>query len=191
MDEQPQSQPQQQPQSNGYGKRPLWQWIVLYAVIAVVVYGLVYYFVFAKKGGYNSNSSNSNKQQYSQSQSTNSTTGSASPQAMVGNSIAMTKIDPAKGSYLTDTKGMTLYVFDKDQPQKSNCSGTCLANWPIFAAPSAASTNPVNDFGVIQSTDGKYMYTYKNMPLYYYIKDKQPGDTTGDGVGGVWHLVKP
>lgn len=37
-------------QGSGYGKRPLWQWIVIYVVIGVVVYGLVYYFVFANKG---------------------------------------------------------------------------------------------------------------------------------------------
>jgi hypothetical protein len=36
----------------GYGKRPLWQWILLYVLIGGVVYFLVYYFVFAKKGGY-------------------------------------------------------------------------------------------------------------------------------------------
>lgn len=36
--------------SYGYGKRPLWQWILLYAVTAGVLYGFVYYFVFAKNG---------------------------------------------------------------------------------------------------------------------------------------------
>jgi len=42
----------------GYGKRPLWQWLALYAVIGIIVYGLVYYFVLAKKGGsYSMNSS--------------------------------------------------------------------------------------------------------------------------------------
>jgi plastocyanin len=35
---------------DGYGKRPLWQWALIYLVIAVVIYGLVYYFVLAKKG---------------------------------------------------------------------------------------------------------------------------------------------
>jgi uncharacterized cupredoxin-like copper-binding protein len=39
-----------------YGKRPLWQWIVLYVVVGLVVYGLIYYFVLAKKGGYSNNS---------------------------------------------------------------------------------------------------------------------------------------
>lgn len=36
----------------GYGKRPLWQWIVIYLVIGAIAYGLIYYFFFAPKGGY-------------------------------------------------------------------------------------------------------------------------------------------
>lgn len=39
--------------SYGYGKRPLWQWVAIYVVIGAVIYGLVYYFVFANKGGSN------------------------------------------------------------------------------------------------------------------------------------------
>jgi hypothetical protein len=35
-------------QQDGYGKRPLWHWIVLYIVVGVVVYSVVYYFVLAK-----------------------------------------------------------------------------------------------------------------------------------------------
>ncbi|MBI3384691.1 hypothetical protein HY030_00680 [Candidatus Gottesmanbacteria bacterium] len=38
---------------NSYGKRPLWQWVLIYIVIGAVVYGVVYYFFFANKGGYN------------------------------------------------------------------------------------------------------------------------------------------
>jgi hypothetical protein len=38
---------------SGYAKRPLWQWVLLYLVIGGVAYGLVYYFVLAKNGGYN------------------------------------------------------------------------------------------------------------------------------------------
>lgn len=37
----------------GYGKRPLWQWILIYVVVGAIVYGLIYYFVLAKKGGSN------------------------------------------------------------------------------------------------------------------------------------------
>ncbi len=38
-----------------YGKMPLWKWILIYIVIGGVVYGLVYYFFFYNKGGYNYN----------------------------------------------------------------------------------------------------------------------------------------
>jgi hypothetical protein len=42
--------------SKGYGKRPLWQWILIYLIIGGIAYALIYYFVFAKKGtSYNYN----------------------------------------------------------------------------------------------------------------------------------------
>lgn len=37
--------------AKGYGKRPMWQWVVIYLVIAIVVYGLVYLLFFHKGGG--------------------------------------------------------------------------------------------------------------------------------------------
>jgi len=35
-----------------YSKRPIWQWIAIYAVVGVVIYGAVYLFFF-NKSGYN------------------------------------------------------------------------------------------------------------------------------------------
>jgi hypothetical protein len=35
----------------GYGKRPLWQWVVLYIVVGAIVYGLIYYFFMMPSGG--------------------------------------------------------------------------------------------------------------------------------------------
>ena len=39
-----------------YGKRPLWQWIIIYLILGVIVYGLVYYVVVGRNGGYKYNS---------------------------------------------------------------------------------------------------------------------------------------
>lgn len=36
-------------------KKNLWKWILLYVVVGVVAYGLIYYFFFAGRGGYNYN----------------------------------------------------------------------------------------------------------------------------------------
>jgi hypothetical protein len=43
--------PAKMPSNSGYGKRPLWQWVLLYIIIGGVIYGLVYYFVFAESRG--------------------------------------------------------------------------------------------------------------------------------------------
>jgi hypothetical protein len=39
----------------GYGKRPLWQWVLIYVVVGGIVYFAVYYFFFKGKGGYQYN----------------------------------------------------------------------------------------------------------------------------------------
>jgi predicted lipoprotein with Yx(FWY)xxD motif len=92
---------------------------------------------------------------------------------------------------LTDAKGMTLYTFDKDSPGVSNCydegDSKCATNWPpLFAAADAAAEG---DFTIVERKDGTKMWAYKGWPLYLWIKDAAPGDTTGDGVGGVWHTA--
>lgn len=89
---------------------------------------------------------------------------------------------------LVDGKGMTLYTFDKDAPGVSNCYGGCASSWPPFIAKSGAGAN--GDFTLVQRKDGSAQWAFKGMPLYYWAGDAKPGDTTGDGVGGVWHAVK-
>lgn len=46
----PQKQPSSQKPSKGYGKRPVWQWVLIYVVVAIVVYGLIYFFFIHKSG---------------------------------------------------------------------------------------------------------------------------------------------
>ncbi|QYO76361.1 hypothetical protein [Devosia salina] len=88
---------------------------------------------------------------------------------------------------LTDFNGMTLYIFDKDTAGVSNCYDTCAEKWPPLFADADAMAE--GDFSVVQRTDGTAMWAYKGMPLYYWYEDAAPGDTKGDGVGGVWHLA--
>lgn len=88
---------------------------------------------------------------------------------------------------LTDANGMTLYIFDKDAPGVTNCYEQCAVNWPPLIAD--ASATPEGEFTLVDRTDGTKMWAYKGWPLYYWKDDVNPGDTTGDGVGGVWHLA--
>lgn len=88
---------------------------------------------------------------------------------------------------LTDANGMTLYIFDKDEPGVTNCYDSCAEKWPPLFADDAAAAE--GDFSIVERTDGTKMWAYKSMPLYYWVNDMAPGDITGDGVGGVWHLA--
>ena len=97
------------------------------------------------------------------------------------------------GKYLTDEKGMTLYLFKKDTAGTSACAGPCVEKWPLFSAEKVTAPEGVNagDFGAIVRGDGKKQTTYKGLPLYYFFKDLKPGDTAGPGVNNVWYVVAP
>jgi predicted lipoprotein with Yx(FWY)xxD motif len=100
---------------------------------------------------------------------------------------------PSLGRILTDGSGKTLYLFDRDMPGVSNCSGNCLQNWPPLIVESGEPRGGAGVSGklsVLPRDDGRRHVMYNDTPLYYYAADTQPGDTRGDGVGGVWHVVK-
>lgn len=88
---------------------------------------------------------------------------------------------------LTDANGMTLYTYDKDTAGVSNCYDKCATNWPPLMV--SADAKAEGDFTIVDRTDGTKMWAYKGMPLYLWVKDTKPGDTTGDGVGEVWHTA--
>lgn len=89
---------------------------------------------------------------------------------------------------LTDINDMTLYTFDKDvQGSASNCYDKCAENWPPLIADADTPLDP--DFTLIDRTDGTKIVAYKGWPLYLWVKDEKPGDTTGDMVGEVWHTA--
>ncbi len=94
---------------------------------------------------------------------------------------------------LTNADGMTLYTFDRDvQGQTSNCydegESKCATNWPPLLVP--ANTAVEGDFTLIDRKDSDmHIVAYKGWPLYLWVRDTAPGQTTGDGVGGVWHTA--
>ena len=97
--------------------------------------------------------------------------------------------DSSLGPILTDSNGMTLYTFDKDEGGASACAGQCAENWPPLVA--AADAQSEGDYTVITRDDGTKQWAYKGKPLYLWVKDTKPGDVTGDNVNDVWHVTKP
>ena len=102
----------------------------------------------------------------------------------------------ASQTILTDTKGMTLYYFTPDKGGVVTCLAACAQNWPPLKLP-AGVTTPTGDKGVtgtlgtVSNPEGGTQITYNAWPLYTWIKDQKPGDTTGQGVSGKWFVVTP
>ena len=116
-------------------------------------------------------------------------TGTAVAQAPLAAPAVVKTATTGSSSILTGTNGMTLYTEDTDTPGKSVCNGPCAANWPPLAA--TADAKPIGAFTIITRDDGTLQWAYKGKPLYFWKNDKQPGDTTGDGVAGRWHTAQP
>lgn len=88
---------------------------------------------------------------------------------------------------LTDPKGMTLYVFDKDTGGKSACYDKCAKNWPPYLVKEGKETGA--GWTQIKRKDGSIQWVYEGKPLYFFYEDKKPGDAKGDGMNGVWHTA--
>lgn len=96
---------------------------------------------------------------------------------------------------LVGANGMTVYSFANDTDGTSACYDQCATNWPPLLVESEdallAGFGASGELGVTERTDGTLQVTYNGMPLYYWKNDAARGDTTGDGVGGVWAIVAP
>lgn len=106
----------------------------------------------------------------------------------VGNMVSSAPTQTTMG-VLTNNNGMTLYVFDSDPKGKSVCNDACAKNWPPLLVHEGDRMG--GDYTTVVREDGRKQWAYKGKPLYLWIKDKKPGDQTGDGVNGVWHTAKP
>lgn len=132
-------------------------------------------------------------------------TGGASPAGTAATSPTATETIELKvasgsgsiGSYLTGKDGLTLYIFTKDTKDsgKSVCNGDCAKNWPPLVVGAIddvkADSGVTGTLALATRDDGTKQVTYNGMPLYYFVTDKAAGDTTGQGVGGVWFVAAP
>jgi predicted lipoprotein with Yx(FWY)xxD motif len=153
------------------------------AVAAVIVSGC----------GSSSNNSSTDKATSTAATSTASSSAPATSAPATMQSIGTTK--GKLGKYLVDGKGMTLYLFEGDKMNASNCTGSCLSIWPAYTAgskPPAATGGVKAGMLGVTSGSGQKIVTYNGHPLYHYVGDKKPGDTTGQGLdqfGAKWYVL--
>jgi predicted lipoprotein with Yx(FWY)xxD motif len=101
------------------------------------------------------------------------------------------------GRILVDSKGITLYDFPPDKGTMSVCYDACAALWPpliTHGKPVAGHGVRASLLGTTKRKDGKLQVTYGGHPLYYFVTDRKPGQTTGQGLnqfGGPWWVISP
>ena len=99
------------------------------------------------------------------------------------------------GSVLVDARGRTLYLFEKDRGRKSACDTACVKFWPPLvsrATPRAGKGVHKSMLGVTRHQDGRRQVTYAGHPLYAFVGDKTPGQTSGEGLtnfGAAWYAL--
>jgi predicted lipoprotein with Yx(FWY)xxD motif len=130
--------------------------------------------------------------------STTPSTASSSPAPSAAASAATIAVaSNPLGQILVDGKGMAVYLFVADHSTASTCYTSCAQVWPPVltnGAPVAGTGATASLLGTTKRTDGKTEVTYNGHPLYYFVTDKKPGDTTGQGVtsfGEIWYVMSP
>jgi predicted lipoprotein with Yx(FWY)xxD motif len=120
---------------------------------------------------------------------------SGGPSAAEGITIQTTHT--SLGTVLTDGKGITVYLFEKDTGTKPTCYRACAAAWPpvlTTGAPDAGTGAKTALLGTVKRADGKTQVTYAGHPLYYFVQSTKPGQVNGQGVnafGAHWDAVRP
>lgn len=99
--------------------------------------------------------------------------------------------DPSDGtvliSQLVDRDQFTLYTFDNDMPNTSNCVDNCAVIWPAFLADERDPD--VGNFTKFEREDGLLQWAWNEQPLYFFDGDTEKKQTNGEGFNGVWHVV--
>jgi predicted lipoprotein with Yx(FWY)xxD motif len=122
-------------------------------------------------------------------------TPAATPASLSGGAAATigTGSSGTLGTYLTGAGGMTLYIRTSDPAGGSSCTGGCASAWPplTVAAGGQAVAGPgvTGTLATFARPDGTLQVTYNGQALYSYAADTKPGDTTGQGVGGIWFVA--
>ena len=95
------------------------------------------------------------------------------------------------GKILVDGKGFTLYAFDPDgtDTTASKCTGGCATVWPAATAKKKVAKVGKGLDASLFVIGGTNQVAYNDHLLYRFSGDSAAGQTNGQGVGNIWHVV--
>jgi len=128
----------------------------------------------------------------SKTKSSSSSTGAPATTAAAASGAAVKTGGTKYGSVLVDAQGRTLYHRTDETATHIVCVDKCAVTWPpVFAeGASLSATTGVPALTVVNRPDGKGQVAAAGQPLYTYAGDAKAGDANGEGIGGIWHVIK-
>jgi len=144
-----------------------------------------------------SSTSTSNSGRYGNGYGNGYGTGGTTPTVSSSGALIKTATATVKGTsetILTTVQGMTLYYRTTDMPPTTVCSGGCASVWPpllVSGSSTPTSATPLSGKLSAQADANGMQVEYNGHPLYNFSGDTAPGQTTGEGFGGIWHVVTP
>ena len=104
--------------------------------------------------------------------------------------------DSDLGQILTAANGMTVYLFMPDAQGVPTCTDSCAQAWPPLTVDDADQLSggdgiDASLLGTTEHPTAGIQVTYNAWPLYFFAVDQSPGDTNGQGQGGVWYVLDP
>ena len=98
------------------------------------------------------------------------------------------------GYVLAEGNQVVVYTYANDKKGgPPTCTGACAATW----LPLTVQNKPLVELGAklpgvlgtVSTAEGHKQITYNGYPLYI-LKGAGPFAVTGDGMGGMWHVIK-
>src|SRR4051794_4986076 len=167
--------------------------LVILPILAVLAAGTI-----AACGGSDNSSSTSSSPNSNTSSGGGGAYGAApKATAAASGAVSLKTAKGEPGTFLVDSSGRALYLFEADKGSSSTCNDACAAAWPPLTtsgAPTAGTGVKADLLGTTKRDDGKMEVTYNGHPLYYFAGDSAPGQTKGqgvDGFGAEWYVVGP
>jgi predicted lipoprotein with Yx(FWY)xxD motif len=121
--------------------------------------------------------------------STTSSTGASSSTAP-GAAAVIKTANTSLGTILVDGQGRTLYHRTDETATHIVCTGVCATTWPPLFAEGTVGVGSVGQLSTVKRPDGQGQAAASGQPLYTYSGDSKAGDTNGQGVGGIWFVIK-
>jgi predicted lipoprotein with Yx(FWY)xxD motif len=94
------------------------------------------------------------------------------------------------GTILVDGQGRTLYHRTDESATHIVCTGSCASTWPPLFAQGTTGVGNVGPLSTVMRPDGKGQAAAAGQPLYTFSGDAKAGDTNGQGIAGIWFVIK-